>query len=59
MCITLNIVAVSIENQKVYGNLCIEIFTQQKSHIITSDILWDMGLPCSTFNNPKVYNIET
>ena len=34
----LTIFDVSIENQKIYGILQIEIFPQQKSHIITGDI---------------------
>ena len=42
---------VSIEDERVYGILCIEVFPQQRSHIILLDILYKMGLPCSTFYN--------
>ena len=51
ICFILTVFDVSIENERVYGILCIEVFPQQRSHIISLDILYEIGLPCSTFYN--------
>ena len=57
ICFILTIFDVSIEDERVYGILCIEVFPQQRSHIISSDILYEIGLPCSTFYS-NVYKIK-
>ena len=49
---------VSKEGEGVYGILCFELFPLQGSHKISLDILFDKGLPCSTYGNSKVYKIE-
>ena len=46
----------SIENQRVYCILCIEIIPQQKTYRITLDILCDIVQRSKT---QKVYKIET
>ena len=53
MCIVLTIFDVSIEDERVYGILCIELFPQQRSHKIALEILCDMGLIYLTSNNSK------
>ena len=59
MCIMLTILDASIENQKVYGNICIEIFPRQKSHRIKFDsffVIW--GYHDQHSIPQKVYKIE-
>ena len=46
MCIILIIYDVSIENQKVYGILCIELFPRQRSHRITLDSFVSLFCTC-------------
>ena len=46
MCIMLIIYDVSIENQKVYGILCIELFPRQSSHRIRLDIFISLFCTC-------------
>ena len=53
MCIMLTIFKVSIEEERIYGILCFELFRWHGGHIISLDILCDLGLPCSTFNYSK------
>ena len=60
MCIMLIIFDVSIENQKIYGILQIEIFPQQKSHIITLDIFCVIrGYHVQHSITQNVFKIET
>ena len=47
----LTIFDASIEGERAYGIVLWYLFPRQRSHKILIEILCDMGLPCSTFNN--------